>query len=125
MVEASHYSVLIGEIISGMNRHLGTSLAENSNMIFRYLYDSNWTNVVKQLTCCAHDKSETKTDTTLDELVKARMAQKEEQLEKRLNGFNFYLDSPESTGLVTDSGRIEKVSGEEQNSAAYVDDRAL
>jgi hypothetical protein len=112
MVEASYYSTLIGEIINEMNWHIGNSLAENSNMIFRYLYDSNWTDVVKKLTCCAHDKFETRTDTMLDDLVKAHMAQKEEQLEKRLAGFNFYLDSPESISLVTDPGRIEKVSGE-------------
>ena len=120
MVEASYYSALIGEIITGMHHHLGNALAENSNMIHRYLVDGDWTDVVNKLTWSAHDKYATRTDSSLDDLVKTRMAQKEERLEKMLQGFNFYLDSPESTSLVVDPGRPEKVGGE-QDFRTYID----
>ena len=108
-VEASYYSALIGEIIEGMNEHLGNALAENNNMIYRYLTDGDWTGVVKKLAFSAHENSDCRTDSSLDYLVKAHMAQKEEQLEKKLEAFNFYLDAPESISLVIDSDRVEKV----------------
>ena len=45
--------------------------------VFRYLYDSNWTDVVEKLTWSVHENIERRTDTALDSLVKERMAQKE------------------------------------------------
>ena len=124
MVEASYYSALIGEIIEAMNDCLGDTLAENHSMIFRFLVDGDWMDVVTKLALSAHEKCTIRTDSSLDNLVKAHMAQKEEQLEKRLEGFNFYLDSPESMGLVTDPGRVEKVSGG-QNFGTYTDGNAM
>ena len=41
-MEASQYAVAIWDIFDGMKYQLGNCLAENSNMIFRYLYDSDW-----------------------------------------------------------------------------------
>lgn len=109
MVEASQYSLAIWDIYDGMKYKLGNSLSENSNMIFRYLNDSDWVGVTKMLTWCAAAKSVYRTDTTLDELVKARMQQKEARLEQSLEGFGFTLDSSEALRLVVDVGRPEKV----------------
>lgn len=92
-----------------MELRINICLSENSLMIFRYLYDFDWVPTVKMLTWCAASKSVSRTDTPLDDLVKARMRQKEERLEQSLEGFGFALDSSESFRLVLDPGRPEKV----------------
>lgn len=109
MVESALYSQNICGMLGGMYYRLSCTRVENHNIIFSYLYNKTWSLVVKALTWCAAVKSVTRTDTPLDDLVKARMQQKEERLEKSLDGFNFVLDSPESLHLVCDPGRIEKV----------------
>jgi hypothetical protein len=44
--------------------------------VFRYLRDSNWTDV-KKLMCNAHENFERQTDTALDRLVRERLGEKE------------------------------------------------
>lgn len=92
-----------------MAERLGNTIADNHNIVLQHLDNWNWTEIIRLLTWSAAASSETKTDTSLDDLIKARMLRKEERLEKTLIGFNFALDTPESLHLITQAGRIEKV----------------
>lgn len=96
-------------MVRWMYERLSNTIAENHNIVFAHLYNSNWVDIVKQLIWSGAWSSVTKTDSPLDDLIKDRMSQKEDRLEKTLSNFNFVFDSPESLHLVTEAGRIEKV----------------
>ena len=106
--ESANYSQLICSIYSGMRYRLGDTLAENAGMVFGYLI-ADWASSVKLLTWCANGKTEARTDTPLDELVRAHMKHSEERIEASLDHFFFTLDSPEALALVCETTRIEKV----------------
>lgn len=87
---------------------IGNTIAENHNIVFPYLF-TDWIDPIQQLVWSGAMSTVTQTDSHLDDLIRNRMLQKEERLEKALDNFNFVFDSPESLHLVTEAGRIEKV----------------
>lgn len=88
---------------------LGNTIAKNHNIILMHLDNGNWTKSTKLLTWSAAASSGTWTDSTLDDLIRERMVQKEERLETILTVFNCVLDTPELLNMITQAGRIEKV----------------
>lgn len=106
--ETAYYSQLIGSIYSGMRYRLGNTLSQNSGLVFTYLI-GDWANTVKLLTWCGNAKADARTDTALDDLVRAHMKLSEDKIEASLHDFLFTLDSPEALGLVCETNRIEKV----------------
>ena len=106
--ESASYSLLISTIGSGMRSRLEETLAENAGMVFGYL-KAEWTETIKGLTWCANTKSSPRTDSPLDDLVRAHMGLSEERIEASLERFFFTLDSPEALALVCETTRIEKV----------------
>jgi hypothetical protein len=109
LVECSRYGRLINETLSFMKILFGGVRLENSQAILLY-FQKGWTDYINLLTYSAGSKTEFTTDTPLDDLVKARMKQKEDRLDKALKPLFYHIDTPETLILVCGEGRLEKVA---------------
>ncbi|KAF8320533.1 uncharacterized protein EI90DRAFT_3080514, partial [Cantharellus anzutake] len=106
--ESSIYSRRINYLLTEMRVVFSGVMLENSQLVLYYYHQGGWKYAVERLTYpLPHDVS-ISSDSPLDELVKRRMAQKEERLSAALERMLYIVDAPESLALVCGPGRIEK-----------------
>jgi hypothetical protein len=110
LVESACYGRLINETLSFMRSLFGGVRLENSLSVLYYFQSGRWSDSIDLLTYSAGNKTESMTDTPLDDLVKARMAQKEARLDAALQPLFYHIDAPETLTLVCGEGRLEKVT---------------
>lgn len=110
LVESARYGRLINQTLSYMKSLFGGVRLENSLSVLYYFQNGGWTYPIDLLICSAGNKTESATDTPLDEFVTARMAQKEARLDAALQPLFYHVDAPETLTLVCGEGRLEKVT---------------
>ncbi|KAF8320530.1 uncharacterized protein EI90DRAFT_2598279 [Cantharellus anzutake] len=106
--ESSIYSRRINYLLTEMRVVFSGVMLENSQLVLYYHLQGSWVNAVERLAYPLPHNVPISSDSPLDELVKRRMAQKEERLSAALERMFYNVDAPESFALVCGPGRIEK-----------------